>query len=275
MTAIVVPIYRPTFEPFELAALRSIADVLNSRDLYLAMPDSLRISELPQTVKSLPFSIQYFSHSHFRSKRSYSRLLMSPHFYRMFSMHAYLLIAQLDSLILRDRLDNWTNGDYDFVGSPLRANYGKSMSVDAGPGLNGGLSIRNIQAALRILSSRDGRRIRLNDACRMEQAYKTRAVRVIRDGIAYNYSSQMRKPRINEDLYWSYFTPAVNTWFRVPPPESAAMFGFDAGNGWYPTPAVLANVVGIHAFQLLPLNKLRSNLSAVGAPVGHLDALVT
>lgn len=263
MLAVVVPIHRVALQAHEKVAWESITATLHHHEIVWVGPDSL-----PQNsfARLSGFRFVAFPAKYFVSRLSYSRLLMSEEFFGTFVGYSHILIAQLDSLLLSDRLQPWMNSDFDFVGAPLRSGYGLSSATGFGPGLNGGLSLRRPDAALRVLTSTQSRRISFRQAFQMESVLSRKIVRTVRDGLLFNFAgwpAGLRHPRINEDLYWSHLVPAAHPWFSVPWPDNARDFAADASNGWprehYEK---LEGLIGIHAFQKLPegvVDALRNN----------------
>lgn len=254
---VAIPIYRNYLTPSERLALRAMRKVLKSRAVCFVVPHGLRNDEANRIFGSQLHSVKSFSANNFASRRTYSQLLLNKDFFAKFESHQYVLIAQLDALVIRDTLDEWIGREFDFVGSPLRQNYGLSSRSGAGPGMNGGLSLRRIESAMRVLSSRRIRRIRFRVALGMERNPIRFAIRTLRDGLVFNYASTLQVPRINEDLYWSYLVPAAHSWFRVPTQEVAAEFAFDAANLWPMSAQLSSELLGIHAFELLPISVVR------------------
>lgn len=253
MLAVIVPVYRPSLVDFERISWDSISKKLRHHQIIWVGPESLPNDSF---ARSSGFQFVGFPSAHFSSRVSYSRLLMSRRFYATFAEFSHILIAQLDSLVLSGNIEAWMRSGLDFVGSPLRSGYGLTSETGYGPGLNGGLSLRRTDSALRVLTSSRTRRIALRPAFRMESRLARRVVRTVRDGLLFNYSSwpaRVRLPRINEDLYWSCLVPATHPWFSVPEPSRARTFAVDASNGWEQEHyRQLCDLVGIHAFQKLP-----------------------
>lgn len=265
MLAVIVPVYRAILDAHELVAWESITSKLRRHEIIWIGPDALRRESF---YRSSGFKFAPFVDSHFASRRSYSQLLTSSHFYLTFAKYSHILIAQLDSLIVSDNVQPWLDSEFDFVGAPLRAGYGLTPGADFGPGLNGGLSLRRVEAALRVLASPQKRRIPLGQAYAMESSPVRRVVRTVRDGMLFNYSSRggrLRRPRINEDLYWSHIVPRTNPWFSVPCPSVASRFATDASNGWpHEHYRQLGGLIGIHAFQKLPTSLVEEMRDASG-----------
>lgn len=113
---VIVPMYKDTITADEALSLRSICHALHGRDIYVVKPRGLDLSrilaEYPQ-LKTMDFDPQYF-----KGIKGYNRLMTSPDFYAAFSQYEYMLVAQLDTYIFSDRLDEWCAKGYDYVGAP-------------------------------------------------------------------------------------------------------------------------------------------------------------
>ena len=86
------------------------------------------------------------------SNDSYNKFLMSPEFYRLFERFEYILIYQLDVVVFEDRLLEWCDKGYDYVGPPMfQGDEPHSVLWQAG---NGGFSLRKVSSFLELLTSR-------------------------------------------------------------------------------------------------------------------------
>ena len=88
----------------------------------------------------------------FESRLSYSHLLSSKEFYRIFGDFDYVLIHQLDAWVFSDELGGWCDRGYDFVGAPwchlCRLDKGGDCSPYRSESFvgNGGLSLRKVSS---------------------------------------------------------------------------------------------------------------------------------
>lgn len=83
---------------------------------------------------------------------SYSKFLISPEFYSLFAQFEYILVHQLDVVVFEDRLLEWCDKGYDYVGPPMfQGDEPQPLLWQAG---NGGFSLRKTSAFLELLSSR-------------------------------------------------------------------------------------------------------------------------
>jgi hypothetical protein len=144
--AVVVPLSNRTYlTPEEEISFRHLTHFLGEHDKYLVVPESLQL-EHPG------FGIKRFSDKFFGSAKAYTRMMLSPKFYKAFSEYKYILIYHLDSLVFSDQLMKWCETDLDYIAPPW-FNCPDSPSVTAPRVGNGGFSLRKIQSFLRVIYS--------------------------------------------------------------------------------------------------------------------------
>lgn len=157
---VVVPVHsaRPSaLERFSLQV--SCSRLRPDRRVTLIGPEGLDLSAYRAVIPH--FEWRPFAAGCFASVQAYSRLLLTPAFYRAFDGHPYMLLLQPDALLLRDELDDWTARPFDYVGAPWptpvellvnldRHQGDKGHRVRATSG-NGGLSLRRSQACIDLL----------------------------------------------------------------------------------------------------------------------------
>jgi len=204
--AVVIPIYKTSFTPYEIIGLHRCFEVFSNFTIYFAAPHNLSIDKLDLPHNA--FDVATFPDDYFKSIDGYNRLMLSREFYERFLEYRYILIHQLDAFVLSDQLSEWCSLGFDYIGAPwieanwkddfsrsrygvLRKLWGKNNSYVG----NGGFSLRNVKksiAALNIFSS-----------------------------MAANWTGF-------EDLFWGLAMPAYNPFFRIPNEELALKFSFEA-----------------------------------------------
>jgi hypothetical protein len=212
--AITVPVYRTSRDDDEEISVRHLRAHLGRYDAYAVAPEGLAVPlDLP--VRRFPFS----------SHHDYSDLLLSPAFYEAFADYDFVLVHQLDCLVLSDELESWCERGLDYVGAPWVRRGPDRRLAFAGVG-NGGFSLRRVEAFLRVLE-RAGRpleRVRLaaTHAAAVARRFAVRLPRV-RAAVAAASSARYRY----EDKFWSNEAPRILPGFRIPPPEVAVAFAFE------------------------------------------------
>jgi hypothetical protein len=143
-----VPTYKEELSDAEKISLTQLKAVLGQQyDIYFICPMSLN-SEYLSVFKNERFEDKYFS-----SIEGYNRLMLSECFYSRFKMYEYMLIYQLDAFVFEDRLLEFCNYGYDYIGAPWITGLSLKMEngykyVNVG---NGGFSLRRIKACLSLV----------------------------------------------------------------------------------------------------------------------------
>jgi Protein of unknown function (DUF5672) len=146
IVAVVIPYYKNQLTADEIISFKHLEKFLGAYDKYLLCPKSLQ-------VKKDGFKKVKFDDAYFLSVDTYSKLLLTKHFYQNFRDYKYILIYQLDCLVFSDDLSNWTEYDYDYVGAPLFKSKSDCYRGFSRVG-NGGLSLRNVNSFLNVLNSK-------------------------------------------------------------------------------------------------------------------------
>lgn len=157
---VLVPIYRAELTALERWSLDHSLQRLRGRDVRFIGPRSLDRSAYARDFPGIGFV--GYDDACFASVQGYSRLLLSQDFYAEHGRHhSHLLILQTDALLLRDDLDHWMAGPYDYLGAPWPEGIDLQVAVDAfaGPNArvararvgNGGFSLRRCAACLELL----------------------------------------------------------------------------------------------------------------------------
>lgn len=154
---IVIPIYRSP-NRYELISLRRCCKVLCKYPMHLVCPIGVDTSVYQNLWNEYELTLveERFMPAYFKDIAGYNRLLLSEEFYSRFSDYDYMLIYQPDAYIFEDRIEEWCNKQYDFVGAPL-VQFDKDITpVDTARLIvgNGGLSLRKISTYISILQSK-------------------------------------------------------------------------------------------------------------------------
>ena len=192
--AVVVPAHSLELDADARQSLRHLDAYAGAYDCFAILPEGLggTIAELPA---------RRFNARAFRSTNHYNRLLVSDEFYESFAEYDYVLVHQLDCLLFADRLREWCDRGYDYVGAPWTRHTPEGQPYFTGVG-NGGLSLRRVESCRRVLA-----------------AGKRSALTKVRDAL--------RNPWPYEDKFWSLEAPRLDPSFRIPTPEVAVSFSFE------------------------------------------------
>ncbi len=148
--AIVVPIYKKELSELEKVSLKQLKKILVNYPIFMIMPYRLYDYYLQQNC----CRIECFADEYFQSVDSYSNLLLEPMFYSRFKKYEYILIYQLDAFVFYDKLVYFSSMGYDYIGAPLSRWTINWHDIGARIG-NGGLSLRKIDAMLRVLKKKN------------------------------------------------------------------------------------------------------------------------
>ena len=191
--AVAVPYWGAPLGEDERISLRHL-------DAYLGRYDRYTVS----AGEALPgLEVKRFPRRFFRDPITYSRLLLSKRFYEAFSDYDYLLVYQLDCLVLRDDLDAWCRRGLDYVGAPWLPGPAARFVDEPAVG-NGGFSLRRVEAFLQVLDAAGERYARRWVAGRADSRFEA-----------------------HEDLFWSFEAKSFRPDFRIATVEEALRFAFE------------------------------------------------
>lgn len=146
--AIIIPIYKKELNDYEKISLNSIVRHLSSYDIYAIVPHGLDITE--ECTVIYPFMTKRFDKKYFDGFDGYNRLMTSSFFYQQFLSYEYILICQLDVLVVGDNLKEFIEMGYDYIGSPIPKMHPWEKRLVVG---NGGFSLRKVRAFFRLLQN--------------------------------------------------------------------------------------------------------------------------
>jgi hypothetical protein len=189
--AVAIPYWGQPLGEDEQVSLRHLERFLGGYDLF-AVGD-----ELPGLGR------KRFPGRFFRNPVTYSRLLLSRRFYEAFADYEYVLVHQLDALVLRDELEAWCARGLDYVGAPWFP--GPAMPLIEEPAVgNGGFSLRRVARFLDVLERAGERYARRWVSGRSDSRFEA-----------------------HEDLFWSFDAGRFAPEFRVASVEEALGFAFE------------------------------------------------
>lgn len=175
---VIIPVYKEYLTPLEEISFRQICKMLSAYPLIIVHPQKLDPSFLIDYQPSILF--ETFDDRYFDGLSGYNRMMLSIEFYQRFANYKYILIAQLDSFIFKNNLNDFCQHNYDYIGAPWikkwiyhtlpvacfvnckKALYkvlGKPCSQQLyGKIGNGGLSLRKVQSHITALEQHKERR---------------------------------------------------------------------------------------------------------------------
>jgi hypothetical protein len=229
--AVVIPLWRTELPPDEQRSLKSVRDVLRDDPRIFVAPQSLEISSnFLRGENVLRFPDHYFTYPH-----GYNRLLLSRGFFERLSAYQFVLVYQLDCLVLADRLHEWCARGYDYVGAPWHDDHGRAPGDKVWRVGNGGFSLRKVATALAVL----GKRIRRGSLFAVPPVTMPQPA-----GLAWFVANLRHRLRQhcglwtvedelsacfcdNEDRFWALEAPKIWPDYRKPDVDEALDFAFE------------------------------------------------
>jgi len=224
--AIIIPIYKNSLTHYESISLKQISTVLADYPIIFCASAGLTPNYLPDDNYQ---SLLFFKEWDGQSVASYSQLLLSEYFYQQFENYTHILIAQLDTFVFRNELEDWANLHFDYIGAPwifevsnftphrswlplfhrfpslrkIRRYLGDEYMVG-----NGGFSLRKVKTFLHILNSFKREIAHYKNVCQSQ----------FHCGASVTF---------NEDVFWSVYVPKIYRLFKIPKFRTALRFAFE------------------------------------------------
>lgn len=202
MVIVVVPIYRE-MTASEKLSFAQVQRVLHKYPLCFMAPERMR-----PFLEDKGYTVEFFPNNSMSSIVEYSRLLLTPEFYKRFTKYQYILLYQLDAFVFSDQLARFCAMDYDFIGAPIPFSFwGQNFKIKGMRVVeNGGLSLRKTDSCLRMTLMRDVIYERTNRRYEFERA---------------------------EDVFFSYCGNMKDIDFQIPNTVIASSFSttFNVGHG--------------------------------------------
>lgn len=222
--------------PHEEMSLRQCFRVLGAHPIRLVCPKKLDTSKYRSIVPGI--DIDFIDPDWQSTYANFNRLKIDPFLYRRYRDYEFILFYELDAFVFRDEVGQWCGRGFDYIGAPwfdlpwMQTIDGLAKYVEgtkhyerAAVG-NGGLSLRRVDAALKILSS-------FSWVSRPSQIWKNsesawlgrRVASLIKNvTIANNSFHLLNTFEANEDLFWGIYMKRNFDWFAVAPVEEALKF---------------------------------------------------
>ena len=232
-TAVVIPLYRAFLSRSEELSISFTLNNLSLHKVYFVSPASLRDDpQFSMLIQNYDIEVLFFDNKFFKNIDGYNKLMLSIVFYEKFSNYKYILICQLDALVLSDDLARWTNRGYDYVGAPWVTG-GDSPHFDAMG--NGGFSLRKVSFFKKVLTTSD-----FFFLCSKYYALSLRVgiknlilIRLL--ALAQRFDVKLNYLKIflffysgNEDYFWAFFANFFVKQKLYPSPHEALGFSFES-----------------------------------------------
>ena len=193
---IVIPVYKEKLALEEMISMQQVYRILGKYPIRIIAPKRLKL----YYNKMGYYNIVCFSDNYFESVKSYSHLLLTREFYEQFMEYEYMLVYQLDAFVFSDRLREFCQMHYDYIGAPWPKWMKNTQILGCRVG-NGGLSLRNVHSALRVLNNKEA--------------------------ILASVSSFRRVFLDSEDVFWGYCGVSNAIDFEVPNVKTALSFAIE------------------------------------------------
>ena len=221
---VLVPVYQWPLKSMEMLSLVNTAKKLAEHDLVVVCPERVK-SFLPLKIGEKTISSVVFNEKYFSSIAGYNKLLTSRKFYKCFSAYEYMLIVQLDALVISDQLNFWCEHNYSYIGAPWFVGFTEPEQPHRFLGVgNGGFSLRSCEDCIRVLSSL--KCMRFSDKLIYSLARKTSPLGFLNRNV-FKFNIHPLSPEVNEDAFWGILASSTFDLFKVPTPEVALRFAFE------------------------------------------------
>ncbi len=225
--------HKATLTPYEEISLQQVHRVLGHYPIWLICPRGLDVSAYRAVVPEV--RIDFIDPKWQASYAAFNQLKVQPFLYRRYRKYEYLLYYELDAFVFRDELAYWCEQGYDYIGAPWFTDYNQTEKQDHAKlhlvG-NGGFSLHNVEAALRVCYSFSWIR-RPKEVWKDYQSLNLKGKIWYLSWLIKNYSFGnntfflFNDLKLGEDNYWGARVPRNFEWFRVAPVEEALKFSFE------------------------------------------------
>ena len=232
---IVTPFHKSNLNESEKLSLKTIQKHFKNEKKFLVTFDENKI-DLPN------FERINFSKIFFENIQGYNNLCTSAKFYRSFIDFEYILICQLDVIVLKNDLSEFISKNISYIGAPT----GKKSPFDRSRKklwgrryfCNGGFSLRKTNDFIKVLeSSKIGYPF---NYLTIYECLKSGFYRYIKLYLKTLFSKNIYKGEyfaknlyIKEDSFWTYFAPLFYKKYSLPTIDQANSFCFDGNPNFF------------------------------------------
>jgi hypothetical protein len=232
-TAVIIVIaHKDELSDSEKASLRQCYTILGTYRIVLVCPEGLNVN----VYKSInpQAEICFIDPKWQASYGMFNRLKIEPLLYEKFSGYSHILFYELDAWVFRNELEDWCNAGYDYIGAPWITGIENNVPKFYPVGGNGGLSLRNIQAHLKVLKvykiMKSPKQIweyhkKFHSSFHLWIRMPLILLRML--GFQNNSRYVTKKFWGNEDAYWCKIAPKIDLHFEVAPANVCIKFSFE------------------------------------------------
>lgn len=231
-----VPLPTPRLNNDEEVSMRQLRTHLDHYEKFLLVPKGTGI-------RMEGFTVVELARGYFGSAANHNRLLYSTSFWENFMEFEYVLMYHLDALVLSDRLLEWCDRGFDFIGAPYIHCAESTWVVNDRVG-NGGFALYRTTSILKVLWSRYAKEPSVFYAdhfwplieCQRKLLRPIRAAvpRWLRGRLTDPLRKQVQKldyieaSEFTNDVFWSDEAKRYLPEFKVAPLEEGLQFAFEA-----------------------------------------------
>ncbi|AXB55361.1 DUF5672 family protein [Flavobacterium fluviale] len=233
---IVIPIYKEELNLSETKSVLQCLKVLSDYSIYFIAPEGLKIEFYEKKFSEIPKTI-FFDKNYFESLKGYNKLMLNSEFYKTFDTFSYMLVYQTDCYVFRDELLMWAKKGFDYIGGIWFEGFvgNPYLGAKMWKAGNGGFSLRKIDSAIKILSSKKTIKNFRELFQEKKKMMNVSRVQLIRElfflplyviGYKNNYSYCANNYEFNEDFYFIEMYER-NKIFKMPLIGEALTFSWD------------------------------------------------
>lgn len=238
---ILIPIYKESLNEYEVQSVNQCIKILSDYTIHFICSNELDITlyraQFPEII-----NYNFFDPSYFKDVSGYNCLLMSCDFYKKFSNYEFMLIYQTDCYVFTDELLNWAKKGYDYLGGVWFEGYVGNPYLGSKPWRagNGGLSLRNIQTMICLLSSKKPLRSFQQLITEKRKLFKIDAFDGIKEflflpfnliGYQNNCRNYSKEFKHNEDIFFMHIHTVYKV-LKIPKVEDVLLFSWDRCPGF-------------------------------------------
>jgi hypothetical protein len=218
---IVIPLYKENLNPLEIISLKRLFEVDKHHQKFFITFKELNLGFYRSYLNDFQnWDIKFFRKDYFTSLETYSKLLIETSFYNEFIEFNYMLIYQLDALILKDELDDWCKKSYDYIGAPWfdyekKYAYYQKLRNSSSPMIKWLKEKIDFNQGNYLLVGNGGFSLR-----------RVKTFRKISKWLLFIEPNLLRY-KINEDIIWSIFVPKYFKGFKIPEYDEALHFAVE------------------------------------------------
>ena len=232
---IVVPFHKSTLNNYEKKSLKTIIKHFDKEKKYL-------VSYIENPIKINGFERINLNKNYFLNIKTYNSLCLSKKFYEQFKSYQYILLCQLDVLVLKNNLREFIDFNLSYIGAPS----GKKHPLDRKRKklwgrryfCNGGFSLRKVNDFLQVLNS-EKINFPINYYC-LYEANKSGYIKFFHLYLRTFFSKTKRKGQffaenfyLHEDSFWTYFANLFYKDYKLPTIDQSNNFCFDGEQNFF------------------------------------------